>query len=259
MFRAVQKIVDVAKLVAEVENFGYWIVDLPMPSSDNEARFWLNQLEAALGQGISHKHAIDGVVSLTNNPALYNDNVRRPQSDTGHQSPHTDGAFEYQPPQLMAVLCLRPADKGGETLVVDMGDAVKMLDGCDLRGLYEPNAIAVVRGKQEAMHPVFSANGRGGTVARFSNHEYNVSYPATSAAEPGFTAIDGFVKDPSNQQVISLQPGQLIVIDNERVLHGRNEFDSFLPRHLLRKWYDGKDESGHVIVDTGIKSTLVSD
>lgn len=257
MFRAIHKIVDPISLAAEVENFGYTVVDLPEPKSDDEARSWLNQLEPWLGRGISHKHAIDGVVSLTNNPALYRDNVIRPQSDTGHQAPHTDGAFELQPPQLMSVLCLQSADEGGETLIVDMGDAAKVLDESALRGLYVADAIAVIRGNQQAMHPVFSANGRGGTVARFSNHEYNVSYPNQTAAEPGFTAIDQYIKDPNNQRVINLRPGQLIVIDNERVLHGREEFSSLLPRHLLRKWYDGKEESGRTIVNTGIKSLLV--
>jgi len=154
------------------------------------------------------------------------------------------------------VLCLHPADTGGETILVDMEDTTTGMSETTLRGLYVPDAIVVVRGTQEAKHPVFSDNGRGGTTARFSNHEYNVSYPGNDLAAPGFAVVDGYLKDKANQIVVALKAGQLILIDNDRVTHGRNEFDSRQPRHLLRKWYDGKDGSGSTIVNTGIKKAV---
>jgi len=258
MFRNIETLLDAESTVAELERVGFCVRDLPTPEGDDEARTWLNQLECVFGQGIGHKHGVNGVVSLTNDPAIYVDkgDVRRPQSDNGHQEPHTDGAFEQHPPRVMAVLCLHPADTGGETILVDMEDTTTGMSETTLRGLYVPDAIVVVRGTQEAKHPVFSDNGRGGTTARFSNHEYNVSYPGNDLAAPGFAVVDGYLKDKANQIVVALKAGQLILIDNDRVTHGRNEFDSRQPRHLLRKWYDGKDGSGSTIVNTGIKKAV---
>lgn len=255
--RHIEKLIDIEASVSDIEENGYSIQNLPDDLSEEEGRHLLNTLEIVLGEGIGHKHAIDGVVSLSNDPTLYNDGIRRPQSDNGHQSPHTDGAFEQVPPSLMAVLCLNPADQGGETLLVDIGDAAATLTREKIDGLFTPDAIVVMRGEQEARHPALSVNARERIVGRFSNHEYNRSYAGNTKAEMGFKAIDAFLKDQNNHTIIPLESGDLILIDNERMAHGRNAFESRQPRHLLRKWYNGINSDG--AIDTGIKSIPVKD
>jgi alpha-ketoglutarate-dependent taurine dioxygenase len=259
MSRDIEKLFDLPSTVSEVERYGFSLRDLPEPHSVDEARDWLNQLEMVFGEGRSHKHAVGGVVSLTNDPTVYTDGVIRPQSDNGHQIPHTDGAFEADPPHVMSVLCLQPAEEGGETLLVDMKRPAEDMSKEVLQGLYLPDAITVERGDKKATHPVYAANGRGGMTARFSNHEYNESYPGSPLAALGFRAVDEYLKDPVKQLVIPLEAKQLIIIDNDRVTHGRNAFESRAPRHLLRKWYTGQSDEQEIFLDTGIKEGLLTE
>lgn len=248
---------EVPDAVRELETEGFFIrpcgeLDVP------EASLILAALDAHFGGVIGHKHAKDGIVHLTNDPTVYTDNVIRPQSDTGHQHPHTDGVSEIAPPRVMSILCINPAKRGGESTLVDFSKVAKSLSTQALVALHQPGAIKVQRGSQIVYPPVFAPNGRGGTTARFSNHEYNDSRPGNVGAEHGFNAVDQYLKNPENQLVLPLQPGELVVIDNDRMAHGRNAFttEQDNPRLLLRRWHTGFDGQ-ETIVDTGIKRLLI--
>ncbi len=239
----------------DIERYGFAHRDFGVKYSLEEAVELLNNLP--LGGRIPHKHDRNGVVSLIADPGVYpdRDDVLRPQSDNGPQAPHTDGAFTERPPVLMALYCVRKAVHGGDTILVDMGEAMRAVPQEDLNGLYLPDAMFVSRGGNVTVQPVFKKTLRGRHLARFSNHEYNESEPLNTGAESGFQIVDTFLKNPDNQTKITLQPGDLIVIDNTRTAHGRTRFDDDEEnrRHLLRRWGTGHNVKDEPILDYGIK------
>lgn len=58
--RHIEKLIDIEASVSDIEENGYSIQNLPDDLSDEEGRHLLNTLEIVLGEGIGHKHAIDG-------------------------------------------------------------------------------------------------------------------------------------------------------------------------------------------------------
>jgi len=61
----------------------------------------------------------------------------------------------------------------------------------------------------------------------FSHKNFSVNLPFDEMG-PFYRAYRGLLarlKDPAYQQVFKLEPGQLLLVQNDRVLHGRRAFD----------------------------------
>jgi alpha-ketoglutarate-dependent taurine dioxygenase len=55
-----------------------------------------------------------------------------------------------------------------------------------------------------------------------------------------FETIKAFLADPHNQISFKLQPHQILIFDNTRMLHGRTGFPLTEKRRINGLWFDGK-------------------
>ena len=167
----------------------------------------------------------------------------------GELTPHTD------PPPIIALLCLRPAHSGGANRLVSAGsirDAIRDED---------PTLVPVL----EAGFPYFMPDekkqgdghigdviptlldGPGGIscvyyrpfierAAEFSG----IPLPARSVA--ALDMFDRFANDAELQVQYTLEPGELLILNNYRVLHARDDYVDWPEKHkrrsLLRLWLD---------------------
>lgn len=220
------------------------------------AKVELIDLRDYLGEPLGHKHADhDGHVLITADPSVYQDRVRRPQSDSGQQSPHTDGAFG-EPPPIIALYALQPAARGGESMFIDGGDLFTHMlttHPDQLPPLLAPDAVQVRRGDQVAGNPIFQLGGDDRLRVAFSNHEYNDAIPSPGSKH-AFNSVDVYVKNPDNWHTITPRPGQLTIIDNTRMLHGRKAWGDSegQTRRSIRAWYDN-NPNGREGIETGIQ------
>ena len=152
-----------------------------------------------------------------------------------HTESLTDGPV---PLRYFALGCLVPAVEGGSTYLYDGGQAARLLltrlPGAGevrirYRSAYRPEV---------SEHPLVVAHEHHGQVLRFrSASEYNtvVSMPA-GLDETGMYAVVEAAVTVSLAHVHEWHVGDVLIVDNHRMLHSRAPFDGL--RHMLRVRYD---------------------
>jgi [2-(trimethylamino)ethyl]phosphonate dioxygenase len=161
---------------------------------------------------------------------------------------HTDNPYRDPVPQLQLLHCLDAAEEGGESVVVD-GFAV-----ADRLRREAPDAFAILahtpvqfryveRGVVDLRHtsPLIELDVTGGVrVIRYNNRSIGPldidadEVPAFYAAYRRFARL---LHDPSMTVGFRLKPGDLFIVDNRRVLHGRRGFSGGR-RHLQGTYAD---------------------
>ena len=190
-------------------------------------------------------------------------------SSYGHDAigPHTDGTYLSRPPGVQVFHCWKahvpsshptecsgvaslPGDDGaGKTVLVDgmrvakemaerFPDAYDMLCRRPLQYEFKDAEDWMV-----AEHTVFTpqSGGEFGSMA-FNNHD---RCPVVGGdAEDVYAALAklcGILGDPQNQLWFQLQPGEVLLLHNHRVLHGRGSFPADSSRHLYGFYLDNDD------------------
>ena len=78
------------------------------------------------------------------------------------------------------------------------------------------------------MKPVFKVGNKGNIIqVSYNNHERAPFYlpePEMSEIYAGLSLFDCKIYDPSNQYSIPMRPGEMVIFDNWRLLHGRKAF-----------------------------------
>ena len=161
------------------------------------------------------------------------------------QIPHTDEPFRYSPPGFIFFHAIRTgAGSGGTSLMVDGFQVAEQMrqDTPALFDLLTRRGVTFHR--EHAGEVFFSAEAHvisldaSGAVTGIRYNDRCLA-PQTGSIDE----IDGLIKalaeltrlisDPQNQFQHQLQPGEVLVFDNQRVLHGRTAFDPTLAvRHL---------------------------
>jgi alpha-ketoglutarate-dependent taurine dioxygenase len=187
----------------------------------------------------------------------YNDrSVRRPQSESGPQFPHTDGVLSPVLPGVLAMLCLERAEDGGASVLVDLRPFLDEHPGSGfLDPLSDPDAVHIERGEVQTNVSVLRRRGPFTDVA-LSAHEYNTAKPKASCQAP-FAALVDFASGADVRRRVLLAPGELLLVANRFCLHGREAFidQPSRRRHLVRAWYVGPPAGtcaafdGHVVPD----------
>lgn len=190
---------------------------------------------------LSDEHGIHPIRHIPGYPEYANANV-------GDLGLHTDGSFERHPPVYMLMYCERPASVGGASRLA-AGDALywhlhdhhpKFLSALSL-----PAAFTIARDDRSAQRSVFTRDGdavkiafRDGTDVRIEVHP---------AAREAFQYVRKWLADRSHYIEFALQPGDVLIFDNTRMLHGRTAFlpDSGRLYHGL--WCKGGGAYGHLL------------
>lgn len=154
------------------------------------------------------------------------------------QDPHTDDPYRYTPSGVSILHCIEPADSGGESMLVDgFGVAEKLRDDDpDSFELLSTIAVPFVRYRPVAfeqgddVHLVADASvialDRDGEVAGIRFHQrafgpFDIDPAIMGAYYRAVIQFGRSVNDPGNVWQHRLSPGEAIVYDNQRILHGR--------------------------------------
>ena len=174
-------------------------------------------------------------------------------ADTGSTpleiSPHTDGTYNHDAPGLMSLHCLGYQATGGDNTLVD-GFHIAQLLKARHPDHYETLSTVAIPGQYigdgaylVAQRPVFrhDANGRLLQVS-FNNHDrapFALPEPAMSRLYEALGAFDRLIQDDSNQFAFGQRPGDMVIFDNWRLLHGRKAFEG--QRHMVGSYLNRED------------------
>ncbi len=165
--------------------------------------------------------------------------------------PHTDNPYRDPAPTLQLLHCLKSAADGGATFFVDGLALAEDLrasapeDFALLAGEAVPFAFTDADGQRfEARSPILRLDTDGAvTGLRFNHRALGRIDMAAAKAAAWYRAYLGLAQAaaaPERRLSLPMRPGDLVIFDNERVLHGRDAFSSNAER-WLRGCYADRD------------------
>ena len=147
--------------------------------------------------------------------------------------PHTDGTYNHDAPGLQLLLCCEYEAEGGESIMVDgfkiakilrenHGTSYNILSEIDIPGRYFGDGVELI-----AKRPVFKFSNKKLIQVSFNNYDRGDFRLPNNKINDFYAAIRAFdklanAKEMQWRQI--LKPGQLLIFNNWRVLHGRSEF-----------------------------------
>jgi gamma-butyrobetaine dioxygenase len=173
---------------------------------------------------------------------------------------HTDNPYRDPVPTLQLLSCIENTVEGGESVVVDGFRAALRLRDEDARSFallarhcarFEYAGSTGV--KLKSKRPMIELGPDGELIAvRFNNRSAapftDVPYEDMQAYYEAYRRFAAIIEDPAMEVTFKLQPGELFIVDNTRVLHARKGFSSSGTR-WLQGCYADKD---------GLLSTLAA-
>ena len=170
----------------------------------------------------------------------------------GALAPHTDlGTREYAP-GLQLLHCLVNSTKGGLASYVDgfaVADRIRRTDAALWRAITEiewtfTNRSTVTDYRWRT--PLVVLNDAGAPfdirATTFLRGPLNVDFADVEPAYAGLRAFQTLAASERFALRFAYEPGDLIVFDNRRVLHGRTAFDDASGRRALKGCYMERDE-----------------
>jgi TfdA family taurine catabolism dioxygenase TauD len=212
--------------------------------------YWLlaSMVARPVAQSLDGKLIYD--VLDTGKQALPGSGVRPDQTNIELKF-HTDNSYNAMPPEYIALLCLRTAQRGGHSRVASFHTLHNILLQRHpelLPRLYQPFWFD----RQREFHPgepsVFAAPvfTDGGEVrARFSAHQIRGGYALRgekldNEGAATLAALLDLFEDEELSADFDLEPGQMQFVDNRVLGHARTRFEDFSEperrRHLVRLW-----------------------
>lgn len=233
---------------------GIAVIDrLPMSTMDDDdavAGFWV--LGKLLGRPVAQKWDGTMLYDVMDKGERYAYGVRGSYTNVELLF-HTDNAFAVAPPDYVALLCIRPAAKGGVSrfcsnyavhnrLLAEYPRELERLYRCVL---WDRQAEHAEEAPKVTKAPVFRYHD-GQLTARLNVSLIRKGYDVAGVEVDGETrdalaALEAVADDPDLWFELPIERGQVQFLNNCDVAHYRSEFtDDENPerkRHLVRTWY----------------------
>jgi len=164
---------------------------------------------------------------------------------------HSDNPYRHPSPGVQLLHCLDAGAPGGDTLLVDGFHAAEILRK------ENPGAFALLstvpmtfrfsdeKAELEAKQTLITADMDGiVTAVHFNNRSADwLDAPIDLAARwyNAYRVFAQILKRPELELVFKLGPGDCVVMQNDRALHGRTAFDPNLGRRHLQGCYIDRD------------------
>jgi trimethyllysine dioxygenase len=147
--------------------------------------------------------------------------------------PHTDSTYSNDAPGLQLLLCCDYKANGGESIMVDgyniaetmknnNKDLFDILSKIDVPGKYVGDGVIL-----EAKRPVFRLDNKELVQVSFNNYdrtEFRIEEKATKKFYEAIKKFDELANSDKFQWRHVLKPGELLIFNNWRILHGRGSF-----------------------------------
>jgi gamma-butyrobetaine dioxygenase len=179
---------------------------------------------------------------------------------------HTDNPYRDPTPGYQLLHCLVSDAPGGDTLLVDGFAAAQIMRAEDPEGfellasIPRPFRFADASSDLRAHFPVIGLDTDG--MVREIHFNNRSAAPLDIAAELVISYMKAYrrfaqiLARPQLTLLLHLEPGDLIVMENGRALHGRSAFDPNAGTRHLQGCYVDKDgvESRYRVLSRGVRS-----
>jgi Taurine catabolism dioxygenase TauD, TfdA family len=175
----------------------------------------------------------------------------RPDQTNMEQFFHNDNAYNTTPPEIVALLCARPAKTGGESQVMSLytlHNALLRAHREVIPRLYQPfwfdRQKEYLPGEPEVIYaPMFSYDGR--LKVRMSVFQASGGYalkkePMDTATLNAITTLKSLFADDAMRADFVMERGQIQYVNNQETCHRRTTFEDYAEagnkRLMIRLW-----------------------
>ena len=167
---------------------------------------------------------------------------------------HTDQCYRHAPLGLQTFHCLRTGGTGGETILADGFEIARVLretepDAFEVLSTVPHQFYRYVEGRaayySEAC--IISVDYFGEvTGIRYANRQtsapLDVPEHLVKPVHDGLRKLSALMRDPAFEIKFLLQPGDMMMFDNQRVIHGRTHYDDTSGARHLRTMETSREE-----------------
>ncbi len=196
-----------------------------------------------------------GYVRDTNFGAYFEVYSRPDSTDLAYRpvalGPHTDNPYRNPVPGIQLLHCLQNETSGGLSTLVDSLAVAKQLQQEDPDGFRLLATVPVRFEYRDAdtclvsVQPMIELDGMGVMIGVFYSPRLDdiplMSEHDTQAYHRARKRFGSLLEDPQFELRFRLEPGQLMMFDNNRVLHGRTSFDPSEGHRQLQGCYIDRD------------------
>ena len=234
-----------AELLETVSRHGFAVWKSGRPAA---VRKHVAAVGRELGRVVGHdRSGSDGLILIS---SMAEDSIYIGQLPKAHL-PHTDGCFLERPPEVMILGCESAASSGGESVLLSAKGIYHALQRdapWALPLLTQPSCLSFVRGERAAEHAVFSRRGSTSSRLGVVFRSDGVAQASSQPVELAYQAMRELVLSPELQIRFRLEPGDLLIVDNTAMLHGRTAFeDGSQKRRLWRGNFIGDRIPSHLL------------
>lgn len=145
-------------------------------------------------------------------------------------TPHTDGTYSHDAPGLLGLHCHRYEATGGENVFVDShaiadrlsANSREVLSTVEIPGRYIGDGAHLM-----AKRPALRYEGQRLVQVSYNHHDrapFVLPEPLMSEVYRALFEFDALANDPDLQLDLEMRPGDMVIFDNWRLLHGRRAF-----------------------------------
>ncbi|MEO7941198.1 MAG: TauD/TfdA family dioxygenase [Burkholderiaceae bacterium] len=196
-----------------------------------------------------------GFVRDTNFGAFFEVYSRPESTDLAYRpvalGPHTDNPYRNPVPGIQLLHCLQNETSGGLSTLVDSLAVAQQLQQEDPAGFALLAKVPVRYEYRDAdnwlvsVQPMIELTGQGAMMGVFYSPRLDdiplMSEDDTRAYHRARRRFGTLLSDPRFELRFRLDPGQLMMFDNNRVLHGRTSFDPSEGHRQLQGCYIDRD------------------
>jgi gamma-butyrobetaine dioxygenase len=196
-----------------------------------------------------------GYVRETNFGAYFEVYSRPDSTDLAYRpvalGPHTDNPYRNPVPGIQLLHCLQNETSGGLSTLVDSLAVAQQLQQEDPEGFRLLATVPVRFEYRDAdtclvsVQPMIELDGMGVMVGVFYSPRLDdiplMSEADTQAYHRARKRFGSLLEDAQFELRFRLEPGQLMMFDNNRVLHGRTSFDPSEGHRQLQGCYIDRD------------------
>ena len=159
-------------------------------------------------------------------------------------APHTDSSYMVRPHELVAFQCIVADNMGGESIMIPVEDILSEIDS-EILELLRDSVFPFGNN----LYPIISG-ATGGEQIRYYRSQIDRILEAEAFAlsdkyRTAIETLDAVLQQSAQFIQFPLQPGQIVLMHNRKVLHGRTGFSPESDRLLYRvRLHIGSFESG---------------
>ena len=222
---------DLGRLMRKVERYGISVLRMTAQSAESHI---LTSLGRLIGPPCEEQNGVRGTIKRIRPEP---DGLKNSGDTVADLGLHVDGTQHTDQPSLLAFQYVAEAKLGANSIFVDAARVLHDLDDRSRRqilvNLARPDAATFSKRGMNYTGPIFSLNGAGGVIVRLRFDEAIQPHP--DCLEDYLELKERFTRE-EYQTLFKPREGDIILFDNWRVLHARDEVFGVRQREHNRMW-----------------------